>query len=56
MELGLGVLGLAPTVFWALTPRELESILRGRAGKHRSLAPPSRADLDSLMQLFPDQG
>jgi uncharacterized phage protein (TIGR02216 family) len=56
MELGLGVLGLAPLVFWSLTPRELQAALRGRFGT--SLGgegeAPSRADLDRLMRQFPD--
>jgi uncharacterized phage protein (TIGR02216 family) len=29
---GLGVLGLAPDVFWAMTPREFDAALRGRLG------------------------
>jgi uncharacterized phage protein (TIGR02216 family) len=56
MELGLGVLGLTPAVFWALTPRELDCILRGRTGVAGSPAPLSRGDLAALMNNFPDQG
>jgi len=54
MALGLGVLGLAPAAFWTLTPRELDAILRGRAGLHGLPEPPSRADVAALMQQFPD--
>ncbi len=52
MGLGLGVLGLAPKDFWAMTWRELEAAMRGRAGP-MPIAP-SRADLGALMQRFPD--
>ena len=52
MSFGLGVLGLAPAVFWAMTPRELDAALRGRLGLP-SLAP-SRSALDALMQAYPD--
>jgi len=54
MAAGLGVLGLAPAAFWAMTPRELSAALRGRCG-HASIAPPSRTDVRALMQRFPDQ-
>ena len=55
MQLGLGVLGLSPAAFWALTPRELEAALRGRGlmGDDGG-ATPNRGDLASLMQRFPD--
>ena len=36
MAIGLGVLGFAPAVFWALTPKELDAALRGRFGDARS--------------------
>ena len=32
MAAGLGVLRLAPHVFWAMTPREFDAALRGRLG------------------------
>ena len=54
MAAGLGVLGLAPGVFWAMTPREFDAALRGRLGGAREPAAPTRADLASLMQRFPD--
>lgn len=55
MALGLGVLGLAPPVFWALTPRELDAALRGRFGEAvRYTSTPSQRDLARLMQQFPD--
>lgn len=54
MELGLGVLGLAPAVFWALTPRELQAALRGRFGAAGAVEAPTRAELVALMQQYPD--
>ena len=54
MAIGLGVLGLAPAVFWALTPKEFDAALRGRFGDRAGRGPLARADLAALMQLFPD--
>jgi uncharacterized phage protein (TIGR02216 family) len=53
MRLGLGVLGIAPLVFWSLTPRELQAILCGRFGQQQGDAP-SRRELHAMMQRFPD--
>jgi uncharacterized phage protein (TIGR02216 family) len=53
MAAGLGTLRLAPGVFWAMTPRELEAALRGAFGIAH-VAVPSRADLAALMEAFPD--
>ncbi len=39
MAVGFGVLGLAPQVFWAMTPKELEAALRGPLG---GCGPPAR--------------
>lgn len=54
MAIGLGVLGLTPTVFWALTPKELDAALRGRFGDVRGVTALSRSELGDLMQQFPD--
>jgi len=54
MALGLGVLGLSPDAFWAITPRELDALLRGRFGAGMSGQALSRHELGSLMQQFPD--
>jgi uncharacterized phage protein (TIGR02216 family) len=54
MEAGLGTLRLAPSVFWAMTPRELEAALRGAFGVARTSAP-SRDALSVLMDTYPDQ-
>ena len=39
MAMGLGVLGLAPGAFWAMTPTELEAAIRGRFGQVGCEAP-----------------
>jgi uncharacterized phage protein (TIGR02216 family) len=55
MAFGLGVLGLAPDLFWQMTPAEFAAAVRGRHGVARS-GPPARADLEALMRAFPDAG
>ena len=55
MTAGLGLLGLAPSVFWAMTPRELDAALRGRLGGGGADRALGRADLNRLMQQFPDR-
>ena len=53
MQLGLGLLRLAPRDFWTMTPRELEAALSAFG-----FAPPSRldrAELEDLMLRFPDR-
>ena len=55
MEAGLGTLRLAPQIFWAMTPRELEAALRGVFGVARQAHCMSRADLLALMEACPDQ-
>lgn len=54
MALGLGTLGLEAAAFWAITPCELDAMLRGRFGG--ALAPEaiSRSKFMHLMQQFPD--
>jgi uncharacterized phage protein (TIGR02216 family) len=54
MAAGLGALRLAPPVFWAMTPRELEAALRGAFGVGETRAPMARADLAALMEAYPD--
>jgi uncharacterized phage protein (TIGR02216 family) len=54
MEAGLGTLRLAPHVFWAMTPRELEAALRGAFGMSHQAQPMSRADFAALMAAYPD--
>ncbi len=54
MASGLGLLGLAPAVLWAMTPREFAAALRGRLGPQAG-APPGKDDVAALMRRFPDE-
>jgi uncharacterized phage protein (TIGR02216 family) len=54
MRIGLGRLGLAPAVFWAMTPREFDAALLGHLGLAAPAAAPTRRDLAALMHRFPD--
>ena len=55
MAVGLGVLALPPSEFWRMTPKEIDAALRGRFGHALRPDAPSRADLETLMQLYPDR-
>ena len=55
MAAGLGQLGLAPHVFWSMTPKELDAALRGRFNHLGTSQPLERGILNSLMAQFPDQ-
>nr|WP_078059363.1 rcc01693 family protein [Tropicimonas marinistellae] len=50
MRLGLCQLGLAPEVFWRLTPVELLVML----GMETTQAPITRARLEELARAYPD--
>ncbi len=52
MSFGFGRLRLSPAAFWALTPRELVRAMASRETARAGL--PARAELDRLMQAFPD--
>jgi len=53
MAVALGELGLAPEVFWAMTPAEFEALVSGgRAGRGST---PERATLADMMARFPDR-
>lgn len=53
MRFGFGVLRLVPDAFWRMTPRELAAAIAAVRGP--IVAPLARADLDELMQKFPDR-
>ena len=56
MRLGLGVLRLAPDVFWAMTPVELERALEGAGIVPAPGARPiGRAGLEALLARYPDK-
>lgn len=46
------LLGWRPDEFWRATPAELGAVLEAMAGPEQ--APPSRVDLERLMERFPD--
>ena len=50
MRAGIGRLGLAPEVFWRLTPVELRMML----GAEQAAPPLTRARLAELAAAFPD--
>ncbi len=52
---GLGVLRLAPDQFWAMTPRELNAAFVAFSKRRGVVLPPGRADLERLMDKFPDK-
>ncbi|MFD1252739.1 MULTISPECIES: rcc01693 family protein [Devosia] len=52
MRFGLGVLRLPPDAFWRMTPRELAAAWGAVVGDRG--APLGRADLDQMMERFPD--
>ena len=54
MAIGLGVLGLTPLAFWALTPKELDAALRGKFGTGFAPQALTHSDLQALMHQFPD--
>lgn len=55
MALGFGCLGLSPSAFWAMTPRELEAAMSGHGAMAFSPSgAPARSDLHELMRQFPD--
>ncbi|MEQ1578434.1 MAG: phage tail assembly chaperone [Hyphomicrobium sp.] len=55
MAAGLGLLALAPAVFWSMTLKELDAALRGRLGSCVLEGPPDSQTFAALMQNFPDQ-
>jgi len=54
MAAGLGSLGLPPSEFWRMTPKEIDAAVRGRFGLTNDVGCLSRTDLAHLMQQFPD--
>ena len=49
-------LGWRPAEFWAATPAELANIVAAlSASTAHAAAPPDRADISALMEMFPDE-
>ena len=56
MAMGLGILRLESSAFWALTPREFSAAARAVIGPVASRSDrPHRSDLAALMAQFPDR-
>jgi uncharacterized phage protein (TIGR02216 family) len=51
MHFGLGVLRLAPSQFWAMSPRELLAAAGFASARER----PDRSEFEALMDRFPDR-
>lgn len=54
MALGLGVLGLPPAQFWAMSLPELNAALDGLTGAAWGLDPIDRHEFGALMARYPD--
>ncbi len=54
MQFGFGILKLASTDFWQMTPRELEAAMTAHYGDAASRTPLNRRKLKSLMERYPD--
>lgn len=52
MSVGLGLLRLPPSHFWAMTPREFDRAARALFGEPGET--PGRAEMTRLMTMFPD--
>ena len=55
MAFAFGRAGIAPDVFWRMTPRELEAAIAGYAPPAAGPNPIDRAGLDRLRRRFPDR-
>ena len=58
MVLALGVMGLAPNVFWAMTLPEFDAALEGFKEFHcakEETQPLGRTEMEEMMRRFPDE-
>ncbi len=55
MAVGFGLLRLSPRAFWAMTPRELSAAMGAFGPSATPAFALTRADLDTLMQRYPDR-
>jgi uncharacterized phage protein (TIGR02216 family) len=56
-EVGMGIVGWTPDVFWASTPEELEDAFSGlseKSGWKKRVKGMSRKRLNELMKEYPD--
>ena len=56
MRFGLGALGLAPSEFWKMTPREFDAAMKGVLGRFGDDVAMDAAGLTALSARFPDEG
>lgn len=52
MAFGFAVMRLSPAEFWVMTPKELAAAMR--AFGHGAHAPPGRAEMEKMMNAYPD--
>lgn len=55
MRIGLGVLRLAPSVLWSMTPRELAAAIEGTLGPAPGADAIDRSSFAQLMARYPDK-
>jgi len=48
------ILGWRPAEFWTATPAELATIIDALNAREPQITPPDRADINALMEMFPD--
>lgn len=53
MTVGLGLLRLSPSTFWAMSPRELDRAAMALFPARE--AAPERGEIEALMRRFPDR-
>lgn len=54
MRFGLGALGLAPSEFWKMTPREFDAALKGGMGRFGDEPAMNASRFSALSARFPD--
>lgn len=54
MRAGLGLLRLAPSVLWSMTPREFAAAIEGALGPQSQPDFIDRPSLDALIARYPD--
>jgi uncharacterized phage protein (TIGR02216 family) len=55
MRAGFGLLRLAPSVLWSMTPREFAAAIEGALGPHVTPDVLDRRSLDALITRYPDR-
>ena len=57
MQICLGMIGMQPSEFWNLSPREMWETIKGFKQFHAATKeePMSNEELENLMELYPDE-